>query len=380
MTFFNKIKDSAGSMGDLQESILGPDYKYYKYIKSPAEMGMSSKGTLETLGKNIKGLMSYTQLLVSGSGNASATGKPLGNKFFMETGATCSDVETNSTVNRSIYIDNVPGGNIPFLTSGTGVQFTTFSGLIPGTLENITRINPIRIFTTFTSGANPKCRAITMEVIDKDNKSSFETKYITEDDISDIPACSFLKKDGRKINPVTEVQCREGFTTSGRSGSFGSNSGRNIGRRTSNQKYSYSTPVPIKRENNGHESKGNTITSKPYEIGHSPHTVNEFYNGIEEIEEIEEIEVDNELDQQNNRDLSFKKNAFSKLTPEIVVSNKNRTRVIIVPEEIIKDNNIISKSGFPDDIYVKIYFSALGLFGLYLLTKMVQKQGSFRIK
>ena len=145
-SFFQKIQNSSGSIGDTEESILGPDYKYYKFIKTPSELGMSSEGSLETLGKDIKGLISYTDLLVSGKGEASMSGRPLGNKFFMDTGATCSDVDSSNTVSRSMYVDNVPGGTIPFLTTGTGVQFTEFSGLIPGTLENITRINPLKIF------------------------------------------------------------------------------------------------------------------------------------------------------------------------------------------------------------------------------------------
>jgi hypothetical protein len=361
-TFFSKIKDSAGSIGDLQESILGPDYKYYKFIKTPTEMGMSGEGSLDVLGKDIKGLMSYTKLLVSGGGDASVTGKPLGNKFFMDTGATCTDTDSSNTVSRSIYIDNVPSGNIPFLTSGTGVQFTAFSGLIPGTLENITRINPIKIFTTFTSGPNPKCRAITMEVIDKDNNSSFETKYITEDDISDIPACSF----SNKVNPVTEVRCREGFTTSGRTGSFGSNGGnRNTGRRTSGQLYSYSTPVPNKRMDVVPERIA------PYDI-EGVGVDNDFDNSIED--RINCI-----------RPVVQSKCGFAKITPEKVLSNNSNSNsnsniplnsYAINPEdESIKDNEIISKSGFPDDTFVKIYFSALGLFGLYLLSKMIQKQG-----
>ena len=336
-TFFQKIQNSTGSIGDLEESILGPDYKYYKFIKEPSEMGMSGDGSLEVLGKDIKGLISYTQLLVSGSGDASVTGKPLGNKFFMDTGATCSDVDSSNNVNRSIYVNNVPGGAIPFLTSGTGVEFTEFSGLIPGTLENITRINPLKIFTTFTSGTNPKCRAITMEVIDKDNNSSLETKYVTEDDISDIPACSFSKK----VNPITSVKCIEGFTTSGQSGSFG-NGGRNrnnIGRRTSGQLYNYSTPVDVKKRFNDNQR----IDSRPYEIGRTIE-----FGGLH-IEDERVLNVDR------------------------VISTT------IFPTEIIKENDIISKSGFPDDTYVKIYFSALGLLGLYLLTKMMKKQGLFRV-
>lgn len=316
-SFFSKIKDSTGSIGDLEESILGPEYKYYKYIKTPEEMGMSSEGSLEVLGKNIKGLMSYTQLLVTGGGNAngSTSGHPLGNKFFMDTGATCVDVDTSNTVNRSIYVDNVPGGTIPFLTSGTGVQFSEFEGLVPGTLENITRINPLKIFKTFTNGANPKCKAIRMEVISKDNETSFETKYITEDDILDIPPCSFIEKQ----NPVTKVPCREAFTTSGMSGSFGANNSRINARHSNYNMFNYSTPVCSNPSTKLYEF------DNEYEYEKREGFVNENYD-------------------------FHQKNAIKS-----------------------------SKSKFPEDLFVKIYFSTLGLFGLYLLTKMIVKQGALNM-
>ena len=54
----------------VEEKYLGPDYPYYKYIKLPDEIGMSSKGDLNTLGKDIDGLVAYVELLVSGDSKA----------------------------------------------------------------------------------------------------------------------------------------------------------------------------------------------------------------------------------------------------------------------------------------------------------------------
>ena len=78
----------------VEEKLLGPDYPYYKNIKTPKEIGMSSKGSLTALGNDINGLIQYVELLVSGNSKASATGKPLGNKFFLQTGAKCVDTTT----------------------------------------------------------------------------------------------------------------------------------------------------------------------------------------------------------------------------------------------------------------------------------------------
>ena len=108
----------------VEERLLGPTYPYYKNIKTPTEIGMSDKGTIEQMGKDIDGLIQYVELLVTGDSKASTTGGPLGNKFFLKTGAKCaaidkcSDPNSDSTceqTDRFIYIDNVPSGNIPFI-------------------------------------------------------------------------------------------------------------------------------------------------------------------------------------------------------------------------------------------------------------------------
>ena len=84
-------------------------------------------------------------MLVSGGGKASATGQPLGNKFFLKTGGKCTDKSTGQDVDRYIYINNVPVGNIPFISSGAGVNFSEFKGLIPGTISNLNAFNPIKV-------------------------------------------------------------------------------------------------------------------------------------------------------------------------------------------------------------------------------------------
>jgi len=58
-------------------------YNYASNVRTPQALGMSPDGTLTALGKDITGLISYTQLLVEGTGTASATGKPMGNRYFL---------------------------------------------------------------------------------------------------------------------------------------------------------------------------------------------------------------------------------------------------------------------------------------------------------
>jgi len=201
---FEEVLNDANAV---QTKLLGPDYPYYKNIKTPDELGMSSKGSISTLVSDIKGIGSYAEILVSGGGNASATGKPLGNKFFLKTGATCLDEETNQDVDRHIYINNVPQGNIPIISSGIGVNFTEFRGLIPGTLSNLNVLNPYAIMGSFLSGSKPPCQSITLETIDANNNHSSESHYLTLVDIKNMDPCNF--SNGK--NPITGTQCRETF-------------------------------------------------------------------------------------------------------------------------------------------------------------------------
>ncbi len=218
MGLLNKIKIYIKQMSNIfqevltnakaaEEKYIGPDYPYYKYIRTPSELGMSGKGTLPQLGKDIDGLKSYVELLVSGEGKASATGRPLGNKFFLKTGGKCKSKETGEDKDRYIYVNNIPQGNIPIISSGMGVNFSEFKGLIPGTISNLNAFNPMEIFQSFLAGSKPDCQEITMETVDIYNNKSTETHYVTLIDINNMDPCSF----SNKTNPLNGSKCRETF-------------------------------------------------------------------------------------------------------------------------------------------------------------------------
>ena len=204
----NMFQEVLTNAQSAKEKYLGPDYPYYKYIKTPSEIGMSSKGSLSVLGKDIDGLIAYVELLVSGGGKASATGKPLGNKFFLKTGGKCTDKASQQEVDRYIYINNVPQGNIPFISSGVGVNFSEFRGLIPGTISNLNAFNPMLMFQAFLAGSKPDCQELTMETIDIYNNRSTESHFVTLVDIKNMDPCIF--KD--KKNPLTGIGCKETFS------------------------------------------------------------------------------------------------------------------------------------------------------------------------
>jgi hypothetical protein len=203
----NLFQEVLQDAGKVQDKLLGPTYPYYKNIKMPSDIGMSDKGTLDALGKDIDGLIQYVEVLVTGKSKASSTGGPLGNKFFLKTGAKCLDTATNNQVDRYIYINNVPQGNIPFISAGLGANFSEFKGLVPGSMGNLNVLNPFAIMQSFLSGATPPCQELTLQTIDVNNNKSSETHYVTVTDIKNMDPCSF--SDGK--NPSSGVSCKETF-------------------------------------------------------------------------------------------------------------------------------------------------------------------------
>jgi hypothetical protein len=191
----------------VQDKLLGPSYPYYNNIRSPSQIGMSDEGSMKALGKDIDGLINYVKILVDGKGSASTTGQPLGNKFFLKTGAKCLNTDTNQEVDRYIYVDNVPDGSIPFISQGMGVNFSEFRGLIPGAISDLNVLNPYTIMQSFLVGATPPCQKLTMQTIDVNNNKSSETHYVTLVDIQNMNPCIF--ENGK--NPISGKQCRQAF-------------------------------------------------------------------------------------------------------------------------------------------------------------------------
>jgi hypothetical protein len=206
MSIFNEVLTDVNGV---QDQLLGPTYPYYNNIKTPSQLGMSDKGTIQQMSQNIVGLTNYVSVLVSGNSKASKTGGPLGNKFFLQTAGKCVDTRTNNQVDRYIYVNNVPQGNIPFISSGLGVNFSEFKGLIPGSMSNLNVLNPFGLLQSFLSGSTPPCQEITMQTIDINNNKSSETHFVTVADIRNMDPCNFT--NGK--NPVTAAKCSEAFKT-----------------------------------------------------------------------------------------------------------------------------------------------------------------------
>ena len=190
--FFN---DVVNDLDKLEKDVLGPDYEYWKWIKSPSELGMSSDGNLGAMGNDIIGLVKYMETLIAGGGaqrsNQSGQGgdDPLGDRYFLKTGAKCHDAITGEKTARYLFIDNIPNGDIPFISSALGTNFGAFEGIIPGIMQSTTNINPLQIFQAFMEGVDPSCAAVTLETRDNNNNILKETRHLTFTDIKNVEPC-----------------------------------------------------------------------------------------------------------------------------------------------------------------------------------------------
>lgn len=192
--FFHTV---ATDIDSLEQEFLGPDYKYYEQIRNPHQMGMSTSGTMGTMIDDTAGLINYVEVLVAGTGAASKTGKPLGDKFFLTTGGQCVE-PGGKTVKRSLYVNNVPDGQLPGLSAlAGGMSFTMFEGLLPGVIEDIGHLNPLPLFGAFMQGANPKCTQITMPTIDVNNTHGTGSGYIANSEIKTMNPAWFTAGMGK---------------------------------------------------------------------------------------------------------------------------------------------------------------------------------------
>jgi len=206
MSSSNIFESVLNDVSGVKDSLLGPTYPYYSNIKSPSQMGLSSDGTLDALGNDLSGLVSYVEILVSGNSNASVTGGPLGNKFFLNTGTKCKD-PNGKEQDRYIYVNNVPNGNIPFISSAMGTDFKDAKGLIPGVLSDLNVLNPYSIMQAFLSGSEPPCQMVTLQTIDNNNAISSASHYVSMIDLQNMDPCNF---SGGK-NPYSNKNCSESF-------------------------------------------------------------------------------------------------------------------------------------------------------------------------
>jgi hypothetical protein len=190
------------------ESFLGPSFNYVSHIRSPQDMQLAVSGNMWQFGNDVAAIGDYIALLIAGPSRANKltiagegiNQRPLGNSFMMETGATCTDVKADisgSLVPRSIFVNNIPVGNIPLLSAAANDQdFTALRGLVPGVASNLEVLNPIAFAEGLMGGGAPDCLHVVLPTIDNCGNVVDASGYLTITDLQNMDPCAVTQAGG----------------------------------------------------------------------------------------------------------------------------------------------------------------------------------------
>jgi len=205
----------------MAEDYLGPNYPYHKNISTPDDMKMSPEG--KSLGTNVVGLINYASLLMTGDTIANkkikdeqatlGSQQPLGDRIFVKTMGNCKkkilkdgvvvEPETPGSANRYVYIDHIPTGNIP----GLG-NISAMKGFVPGVMDNIFKLNPIKIIDAMGQPAEPDCLEVEFETIKYNEKTEKhellpEKRWVSVDDLKSLNPCTFKSVKNAELPKIS---------------------------------------------------------------------------------------------------------------------------------------------------------------------------------
>lgn len=218
--------------------LLGPNYSFADELKTPSEIGVGRGGGIDSIMRAVGGINYYVDAIGFGEAtmmakNMDMTQQPLGIRYFIKTGATCSN-----GADMYEYVSTVPNG-LPGRV-GNEIQKTLgvkFRGLAPGIVEDAaSALNPLPLLRSVSGSAYAKCKKVTLPVGDLDghiasssdpknvwikddykriNGFPSQTRWIYDSDMSmeDYDAAKKTEKAG--VVPVTE-----GFRSQGRDSVF----------------------------------------------------------------------------------------------------------------------------------------------------------------
>jgi hypothetical protein len=150
-----------GAGNQALDSVLGPSYDYLSTIRSPAENGVSSAGTIDQVFTNTRAIGGYVNSLL--------LGPKVGNQLFSNTGGTCK-APNGSVVSRWTWINNklgsddaagVLGPSFQRAMGGSGID-----GIIPGAGGDIAAMNPLKVMNALVLDASPPCKAYSCPITD----------------------------------------------------------------------------------------------------------------------------------------------------------------------------------------------------------------------
>ena len=386
------FKSILSGPGNVSKSFLGQNYKYQDHIKTPEELEMSSEGSMTTMVKDINGLIGYVQLLVAGGGNATKGPQsgPLGDKFFLQTGGQCTDVYTGNKVDRYIYIDNVPDGSIPFVSASlNGYKSKDMRGIVPGVLSNMSRIEPTKIFGAFMMGSEPACMEVTREVINEKGESSTSTYHLIEPDIvsmsdntNEMKIFNLLNEfksvsDDKEMDietkrtkieeirkKIAKIRGKEGFTTSN---TRANNSGRS--KKPYAPRHPYATILPYGPDRPYDSSEQNAY--KPLYQKEGPY-MPPLPSYVMPVAIVPDFKIDEIIEEEEEEKIIYAPD----LTHKKHIATVPQIQKVIIKHDNVEDrvSKLPKMDKMPDDIYIQLYYSSLGLLGLYIFLKLFERK------
>lgn len=226
-----------------------PNYNYGSFIMSPVQLGVTADVDgwgIEQIGDNMSGLIDYIEnVLISGDGSGNMGfslsdptkgNQPLGNAYFFSSGLNCLDKDTKKSTPAYMYMNNVPLGNIPLISSlAGGKDFKDLRGLLPGMFEDLEGFDPREFLTALEIDETQTCvypvLPVTNITKDGDNydKTNGKSPTYYENDPDNgtdksrpmfksyaerIDPCLFKPENKIQVNTFTNPhkQCNETFT------------------------------------------------------------------------------------------------------------------------------------------------------------------------
>ena len=202
-------------MGDLANNFMGVDFDYSNAIHKPLDSNngpsMGTRGL--DIVNNMKGMIDYGMLLVKQDNSndrkrVQKTRGKLGNQYFINTNTQC-----NNGNNKYIFISNRASGAIPSLNiSGAP------TGLIPGMVSNIERIDPVKFFNAVFNETTGECSQVNLKTFkQRPDGTTIEDTEIQHMGVEDL--CGLKEEYFVDKNAYTNIQStycgQDGFSNMG---------------------------------------------------------------------------------------------------------------------------------------------------------------------
>tara|TARA_Y100000992_G_C21119915_1_gene421360 strand:- start:10 stop:759 length:750 start_codon:yes stop_codon:yes gene_type:complete len=186
-------------MSDLTNNFMGVDFDYSNAIHKPSDSGSGpSMGTEgRDIVNNMKGMIDYGMLLVkqdnsNDSKRVQKTPGKLGNQYFINTNTQCTN--GNNKYNKYIFISNRLSGDMS-LSNFSGAP----TGLIPGMISNIGRVDPVKFFDAVFNETTGECKLVKLKTFkqqpDGTTTEETEQQYMGVEDICELEKDHFADYD-----------------------------------------------------------------------------------------------------------------------------------------------------------------------------------------